>query len=179
MSRCQVREVADMSKYIEIFDYMRQCPQLADLWSIAATEEVDVNVIFPQGTSTVAQYQEYFDVYGNYVCEIVPFPSVYEDYQINCYRWYDSKDNTAPKWNQNVLKLDEVQSICDWVKEQNDNGNLPKITGKQVVSIECNPFNPQIRYVNEQENTIGYFITIRIRYVNRQKRKSVEYGDTN
>lgn len=164
-------------KYAKIFEYFRQCPELADLWSIAATEDIEKRVILPQGASPAVQYQEFFDSVGGYNCEIVPYPSVYEDYQINCYEWYDVKDGNAPQYNENVLSLEAVQSICDWVKEQNDVRNFPDI-GEKIVSIECNPFVPQIRYVNQQENTIGYFITVRLRYVNRTPRKTVEYECT-
>ena len=83
-------------------------------------------------------------------------------------------DDSAPTRNENVLTLEQVTSICDWVKAQNDIGNFPDI-GEKIVSIECNPFVPQIRYVNPEENTVGYFITVRLRYVNRAKRKTVEY----
>jgi hypothetical protein len=164
-----------MSKYSEIFEYMRTCPALDDLWSIGAVEAVDAAVILPQGASPSVQYQESIDVVGNYEAIIEPYPSVYEDYQINCFKFYDAKDDSSPNANINVMSLDEVQSICDWVAEQNANNNLPRITGKQVVSIECNPFVPQIRYVNEQENIIAYFITVRIRYVNPTRRKSVVF----
>ena len=81
-----------------------------------------------------------------------------------------------------MLELQEVQEICDWITEQDDIGNLPKITGRKVVSIECNPYVPQIRYVNPEENTVGYFITVRFRYVNKEifePRKTVEYGIEN
>ena len=166
-----------MSKYAKLFEYFRQCPELADLWSIAATEDIGVRVILPQGASPTHQYQEFIDAAGNYNCEIVPYPSVYEDFQINCYEWYDVKDGSAPERNENVLSLEAVQSICDWVKEQNDNNHFPDIAEK-VVSIECNPFVPQIGYVNPEENTVGYFITVRLRYVNKAQRKTVEYGDT-
>ena len=165
-----------MSKYAKIFEYFRQCPELANLWSIAATEEIGKRVILPQGASPAVQYQEQTDTLGNYNCEIVPYPSVYEDFQINCYEWYDVKDGSAPIRNENVLSLEAVQSICDWVKEQNDNNNFPNINEK-IVSIECNPFVPQIRYVNPEENTVGYFITVRLRYVNKAQRKTVEYGE--
>jgi hypothetical protein len=163
-----------MNKYAKIFEYFRQCPELADLWSIAATEEIGKRVILPQGASPAVQYQEFFDSVGNYNCEIVPYPSVYEDFQINCYEWYDVKDGSAPEHNENVLSLEAVQSICDWVAEQNSKNNFPNIEEK-IISIECNPFVPQIRYVNAEENTVGYFITIRLRYVNRSPRKTVEY----
>lgn len=163
-----------MSKYAKIFEYFRQCPELADLWSIAATEDIGKRVILPQGASPAVQYQEFIDNTGGYNCEIVPYPSVYEDFQINCYEWYDVKDGSAPSRNENVLSLEAVQSICDWVKVQNDSKNFPDINEK-IVSIECNPFVPQIRYVNPEENTVGYFVTVRLRYVNRAKRKTVEY----
>ena len=163
-----------MNKYAKVFEYFRQCPELADLWSIAATEDIGKRVILPQGASPAVQYQEFIDNAGGYNCEIVPYPSVYEDFQINCYEWYDVKDGSAPEHNENVLSLESVQSICDWVKEQNDTKNFPDI-GERIVSIECNPFVPQIRYINTEENTVGYFITVRLRYVNRTQRKTVEY----
>lgn len=164
-----------MSKYTEIFEYMRNCPQLANLWSIGATEEAGVNVILPQGASPAVQYLEQLDALGNYECDIVPYPSVYEDFQINCFRFYDSNDSSTPGANVNVMSLDEVRSVCEWVAEQNKIGNLPHITDEKVVSIECNPFVPQIRAVNSEENMIAYFITLRVRYVNRAQRKTVEY----
>jgi hypothetical protein len=163
-----------MSKYAKLFEYFRQCPELADLWSIAAVEENKVRVILPQGASPVVQYQEKMDTLGNYECNIVPYPSIYEDFQINCYQKYDPNDSTEPFDNYNVLQLETVERICKWVKEQNDIGNFPQIDEK-IISVECNPFVPQIRYVNDDEKIICYFITVRLRYVNRAQRKTVEY----
>lgn len=163
-----------MSKYATIFEYFRQCPELSNLWSIAATEDIGKRVILPQGASPAVQYREAIDTIGNYQCEVVPYPSIYEDFQINCYEWYDVKDGNAPARNSNVLSLEAVESICKWVAEQNEKRNFPDI-GEKIVSIECNPFVPQIRYINSDENTVGYFITVRLRYVNRASRKSIEY----
>lgn len=165
-----------MSKYTEIFEYMRQCPRLKSLWSIGATENENISVILPQGASPAVQYDESIDVCGNYEGEIIPFPSVYEDYEINCYKFYDSNDSNAPKTNLNVMSLEQVQEICDWIIAQNESGNLPNITGEQVISIECEPFVPRIRYVNEKENIIAYYITVRIRYVNRRRQKTVVFN---
>ena len=167
-----------MSKISEIFDYLRTCPQLADLWSIGASEDIGVKVILPQGASQKVKYEDFIDTMGTYNCDIVPYASVYEDYQINCYQHLDTNDSSAPQYNVNVLNFDEVQSICDWIGEQNDNNNLPELTGKKVIAVECNPFIPQIRFVDSERNIIGYFITVRIRYVNTAQRKSVEYGYT-
>lgn len=163
-----------MGKYAKIFEYFRKCPELSSLWSVAATEDIGVRVILPQGASTAVQYNESIDTVGGYNCEIVPYPSIYEDFQINCYEWYDVKDGSAPTKNENVLSLDEVSNICAWVAEQDAHGNYPDI-GEKIVSITCEPFVPQIRYINPEENTIGYFITVRLRYVNRMPRKAIEY----
>ena len=164
------------SKIVEIFDYMRNCPQLSDLWSIAGVEDVGVNVILPQGASAKRQYVDSIDVTDKYECEIIPYDRFYEDYQINCYKAYDSKDSSSPKDNVNVVKFEDVQKICDWVAEQDETLNLPKITNESVVAIECNPHIPQIRFANAAENIIGYFITVRIHFKNKAKR-SVRYGN--
>lgn len=168
-----------MSKITEIFNYMRTCPQLTDLWSIAATEDVGVRVVIPQGASSKRQYKEGTDVLGNYICDIIPFPSYYEDYHINCYQAFDAKDNSLPEDNINILNHDKVQEICDWIAKQDDDNNFPVITGEKVVSIECNPSVPQIRFVNMQDNTVCYFITVRIRFVNKAKGKSITHECTN
>lgn len=165
-----------MDKYANLFEYFRQCPQLQDLWSIAAVEERGVRVIFPQGASPANQYQEKIDILGNYIYDIVPYPSIYEDFQINCYEWYDVNDDREPYRNKNVLTLEEVTKICEWVAEQSRNNNFPDI-GEKIISVECLPNVPQIRYVNPEESTVGYFITVRIRWVNRAERKTVEYED--
>lgn len=166
------------NKYANLFEYFRQCPHLSKLKSIASTTDLDNTVILPQGASEVVQYQEFFDTLGNYNCTIEPYPSVYEDFQINCYEWYDVNDTNEPHTNENVLTYQEVCGICDWIKEQNEANNFP-IIGEDIVSIECNPFVPQIRFVDSEKNTVGYFITVRIRYVNKTPRKLVEYEFTN
>lgn len=157
-----------------IFEFLQKCPHLANLWSIGGTEQVGNNVILPQGASESVQYDEYLDVTANYEGKIIPFPSVYEDFQIDCFKFYDTKDSSSPAMNINVMSYDEVRAVCDWISEQDDKCNFP-IIGKNVISIECTPFVPQIRYINEQENIIAYFITFRIRYVNPKRGRNIEY----
>ena len=162
------------NKYGILFEYFRKCPYLSNLMSIASDTNRGNTVILPQCASSVMQYQENLNTLGFYECQAEPYPSVYEDFQINCYEFYDVKDNNPPIYNENVLTYEEVCGVCDWVKEQNDNNNFPEI-GEKIISIECNPFVPQIRYVDADTNTVGYFITVRLRYVNRAKRKFIEY----
>lgn len=163
-----------MNKYTNLFEYFRQCPYLSKLMSIAGNSERGNTIILPQGASPAVQYQERFDTLGDYHCTIEPYPSIYEDFQINCYEWYDAKDSNPPFANENLLTYEEVCGVCDWIKVQNDVNNFPDI-GEMIVSIECNPFVPQIRYGDPDTNTVCYFITVRLRYVNRTPRKTVEY----
>lgn len=164
-----------MSKYANLVNFFKQCPQLEELWSIAAIEERDVNVILPVGASQAMQITESEDVNGVYTITKEPFVTVYEDFQINCYKFYDANDSTAPDANVNVLGYDEVQSICDWIKKQDEDNNFPDI-GHTVVSLECEPFTPQIQDVNDTEEIVSYFITVRVRYLNPFKRKVEEYA---
>lgn len=159
-----------VSKYDDIFNYLSGCPQLSHLWNIQAEEVNGANVILPLGTSQRRTISEFIDNIGAYNADIKPTPSVYEEYQINCYRDVASNDNTF-----NALTLDDVQAICDWIVEQDENGNLPRISGKQVVGIEPYPFNPQIRGIDPESRLICYFITVRITYVNTARARLVEY----
>lgn len=164
-----------MIRYTDLFEYFRQCPYLSNLKSIAGDSNIGSSVILPNGSSEVVEHVERVDDLGNYCDDIVPFPSVYQDFQINCYEYYDVKDTNPPQYNSNVLTLEEVQGICEWVEEQDNNNNFPNV-GEQIVSIECFPFVPQIQFVDPDTNTVGYFITVRIRYVNKKQRKYIEYG---
>lgn len=164
-----------MINYKNLFDYFRKCPYLANLMSIVGESEQGNTVILPNGSSEKVYHTERIDNLGTYTDDIKPYPSVYEDFQINCYEWYDTKDDNPPQYNENVLTYEEVSGVCQWIEEQNDNNNFPDV-GEDVISIECFPFVPQIQYVDPDSNTVGYFITVRIRYVNKAKRRYVEYG---
>jgi hypothetical protein len=144
------------------------------LLSIAGESENGNNIILPQGASPARQYDETIDTLGNYECNIIPYASVYEDFQINCYTWYDVNDLNAPQSNINVLTYEQVCDVCRWVEEQDNLLNFPDI-GEQIVSVECEPFVPQIRFVDENTNSVCYFITVRIRYVNRRESRTMSY----
>ncbi len=169
--------MATKSRIVEIFEFMRTCPQLQNLFSIGGKEEIGNNIILPQGSSQAYRINERNDVLDGYEADIQPLPSVYEDYQINCFQIYDGNDKTQPNGNMNVLSYEECAKVCDWVQAQDESGNLPTITNENVINIECLPFVPQIRYLDPQKNIICYFITVRIRYVNRRKGRYVYYDN--
>ena len=162
-------------KYQIIFEYLKQNPILSSLWCIGAEEEEGQNVVLPQGTSQAMGFEnEMVDVNGIYSGTHAPMARVYEDFQINCFRYVDINNNQEPSVNLNVRTLEEVQSICEWIEKQNEVGNFPKLN-EAVIAIECNPFNPQIRYVDLSEKIIAYFITVRVHYLNPRKPRYFEH----
>lgn len=167
-----------MSRFSEIAEYLKQCPRLKNIATIAASVNADVSVVLPNGGSERRAHVDQLDVNGDYECDIKPYSSFYEDYRLQCYKYYDVNDNSPPDSNINVIILDEVQEICDWIIEQDDNGNLPKVTGRQVVSIEPLPNSPELVGINPNTTPplIAYYINIRVRYVNRSKGRTVFYG---
>lgn len=157
-----------MSKYTEITEWLARCPQLATLWNISAEQTAGANVLLPQGASTRRTMTERTDITGAYDCDITPTSSVYEDYQINCYRQFAANAN-----EYNIMNLDDVQAVCDWIIERDEALDFPAVTGRKIFAIDVLPFCPQIRGIDDDTGLIAYYITMRIYYVNSAKQRSV------
>lgn len=160
----------DLSKQQEIAEWLMNCPQFATLWNISAEAVDGANVILPFGTSSRRNILEKTDVAGWYEGEFRPLPSVYEEYQINCYKSFTNNDNIF-----NILKLDEVELAVDWIIEQDELQNFPQISNKKVIAVEPFPFIPQIRGVDPETGLICYYITLRITYLNPAKGRVVTW----
>lgn len=163
-----------MIDYKNLFDYFRQCPFLANLMSIATESKIGTNVILPLSGSPTEQVEENIDVIGNRIRRITPYPTIYQDFQINCYVYYDTKDNNPPQYNSNILTYEEVCGVCDWISNHNANKIFPDI-GENVIAIECKPFTPQEQGVDSETNMMCYFITARISYINRAEQSVMYY----
>ena len=165
-----------MSKVTDLFDYMRQCPEVTDLWGFASEGEIGTQLIFSRGSSPIYSMQnEQIDVIGNYSGTAVPYPSIFEDFQMNMYKPYDPRDNSYGEDNVNVLSYQECENVCNWLLEQNNKRNLPKINGLKVITIEPTGTTPTFWNRPEEEPIAVYAITVRLRYVNPNKRIGVEY----
>ena len=159
-----------MSKQKAITEWLKQCPLLSSLWNISAYEQDGANVILPTGTSYRRNITDRLGVDGSYEADIIPLPSVYEEYQINCYRTIYENDNDF-----NALNYEDVEKVIEWITEQDERGNFPQINGKNIVAVECFPFIPQIRGVDPDTKLICYYVTIRITYINTAKGRSFEW----
>jgi hypothetical protein len=107
---------------------------------------------------------------GYYEAEIVPLPSVYEEYQINCYRTIVENNNEF-----NALNFEGVEDVVEWITEQDENGNFPQIDNKKIIAVESFPFIPQIRGVDPDTGLVCYYITLRITYINNAKGRVFEW----
>lgn len=159
-----------MSKQTNITEWLMDCPQLASLYNITAEEQDGANIIFPIGSSIRRSISDTVDVTGGYEADILPAASVYEEYQINCYKMLVNSDN-----GYNVMRVEEVEDVIDWINEQDEKQNFPDMNGKKVVAVETFPFVPQIRFVDPETGIVCYYITLRITYVNTAKGRSVYY----
>ena len=157
-----------MSKQKAIVEWLKQCPQLLELWNVAAYEQDGANVIIPTGTSYRRNITERIDATGFYEADFSPIPSIYEEYQINCYRTIVENDNDF-----NTLNFEDVEKVIEWITEQDNKENFPAID-KPVIAVECFPFIPQVRGVDPDTGLICYYITLRITYVNTTKRRQTE-----
>lgn len=161
-------------EYTKIVEYLRQCPQIAKLLPIAGEQEAYNNIILPIGGSSTANITSKFDMLGGYEYQLIPIPTIYKDYQINCYRPYDINDNNPPEYNGNALTLEEIDEIFKWVAEQDNNLTFPDVSEK-VVSVECTSVQPYIRGTDETDNVVCYVITFRVWYVNQIRQMRSDY----
>lgn len=163
-----------MSKISELFNYMRQCPQLNNLWSIIGEIEEGSQIIYPRGSSPVYEMvNEGFDVTEAYNGVMMPYPSVFEDFQINMVQTADPNDDSYEADNVNIMSYQEVEDVCKWVFEQNCRRNLPQLQGLKVISVETTGTAPVVWSSDEKNQLIVYAITLRLRYVNPYPRVDI------
>lgn len=158
-----------MSKTKAITDWLMQCPELSALWNISAEASDGANILIPSGTSERRSISDKLDVLGWYEADIRPLPSVYEEFQVNCYKGFAENNN-----DYNVMNFEDVENAIEWVQKQDEAQNFPQFDGKQIVSVDVFPFQPQIRGVSVDSNLVCYYFTLRIRYVNTAKGRAIE-----
>lgn len=164
-----------MSKITDLYDYFLQCPHLKSLLPITTEIERGKDVFIPRGSSPVyAIVNENVDVVGNYNSIMMPFPSIFEDWQINCYRYADPNDETQNGDNINIINHDDVEKICKWLFEKNAKKQLPEYGGEKVFGIIPTETKPGIWGADVDRQQIVYAITIRVYFVNPNERVEVE-----
>lgn len=143
---------------------------------IAGRQSFYTDIILPVGGSSTASIKGSIDSVGCYEGEIVPIPTIYKDYQINCYRPYDINDTSPPVYNENALTMEEIDGIFSWVASKDNNMDFPDVSEK-VVSVECTSVQPYIRAVDEREKIMCFAVTFRVWYVNEVRKRREVYHE--
>lgn len=143
---------------------------MSNLFTITAEGQDGTNLITPFSSSDRASIVDRVDVTGAYGADIIPFNSVYEEYQVDCFRHaYPNEDADT------IMQYDDVKEVCKWIEAQNLTKNFPDIEEK-VVRVEPKPFLPTVRWKDVEANLVGYCFTLRITYVNDAPRQVIEYA---
>ena len=159
-----------MGKTADLTSWLLKCPTLAAVWNISAEMADGVNVVLPAGSSERRTTSSKIDVTNCYECDIAPLPTIYETFQINCYRQFAENENDF-----NVLKYEEVESVIQWIMAQDEAQKFPEFDGEKVIAVDCIPFQPQIRGVEPTSRLICYYVTLRVSYVNMAQGRSISW----
>lgn len=151
-----------------IYDWLagnsKQFSQL-DVISSVLKDKVDIL----QPNSTAQMYQVEVTPYksssgGRYV--FTPTEPYYFDVDIICYRAVYEADV-----DRNLRQLARVQSVCDWLIEQQNAGSCPVFEQHECIQIECLTPVPFVRNVYESDSDsskaiVDYAVTVRFYIVN-------------
>lgn len=160
------------SRLEQIAEWLLKCPQIQQLYGISAEEVDNTNLIMPKSSSERRYFSDSIDEYGEYFATVTPTPSYSEEYQINLFKRYYPDDNAT-----NYMAADDVYKVLKWVIDQDESGNFPNISGETVIAVEPYPNIPTIRYINETNNLVAYYFTLKIRYINKAKRIEIVNGN--
>lgn len=148
-----------------IIDYLLTCPILAknDVFFNFAQEQDENKQIVTQATDKALE-RPYIDgsVLKQYTFTLIDYRSIV----------YQALATTIAYSNENVDEMFDVQSIIDWVDEQEDNHNYPNF-GEDCVIDEIHALtdSPNLNGVDKDTtpNLAKYSIAIRVIYIDYSK----------
>lgn len=154
-----------MSKFEDVFNWLKTCPFLLDLWAISATVGDWQDVLFLNNTTPL--YNEITTSYkdGRTRVTLTPTTDYSETYTINAYRPFAENADSF-----NIDAFNQTQQACDWIIEQQNNTELFEINGKPVYAVELLTPSPIMRGTDADNSLIGYYISIRVHMENPAKR---------
>lgn len=154
-----------MSKFEDVFNWLKTCPNLVNLWAISAEISSWQDVLFLNNTT--ALYEEITTDYTTDKTRVTlkPMADYSETYTINSYK------PIAPNADQyNIDAFNQSQQVCDWILEQQNNATLFDIDGKSVYAVELLTPSPIPRGTDGDNSLISYYISIRVHMPNPAQR---------
>lgn len=154
-----------MDKNQAIITYLFQCPLIANnplFFNFAEAE--DNNKQFVTVANDVALENPYIDgsVLKQYTFTIIDYRSII----------YQSIVNDTAYPNENVEEMFDVQSLIEWVSEQNDNFNLPDFgTDCVIEEIKALTDSPRLNGVDTSVKPAlaKYSVSIQVQYIDKSK----------
>lgn len=154
-----------MSKFEDVFNWLKTCPSLMSLWAISATVQGWNDVLFLNNTSEL--YNNITINYKDGETRITMSPSkdYSETYTITAYRPFAENADTF-----NIDAFNQTQAACDWILQQQNENHLFEIDGKPIYAVELLTPSPIMQGTDTDNSLIGYYISIRLHMANPAKR---------
>lgn len=112
------------NRHEAVLDWIRECPTITDIFFNFSDGENGDTVLVPQTSHNDTIIQEYVDGSSERAYE----------FTIICIEAY----STVPNSTENLEILMDVDSIAEWVEQQNEIGNFPEFpTNCSIASVEC------------------------------------------
>jgi len=161
-----------VSDFEVIFEWLKTCPQLYDLWVVSSLLSDMRTVLQPNSAANMYSVDTapYRDGGNRYIFHRTePY---YFDVDIIAYRAFYADQNAY-----NLDSLDGVQAVCNWLIEQQNNGNCPKLS-PECYQIECLTPRAFIRGQYETDGDpnaflVDYAVTVRFYTDNPALERSV------
>ncbi len=161
-----------MSDFEKIFEWLKTCPTLYDLWVVSSMIEDRKMVLQPNSSANM------------YVVDATPYKSggnryvfrktepYFFDMDIIIYRAFYADQNAY-----NLDTQENVQVVCDWLIEQQNEGKTPSLSN-HCYQIECLTPRPFIRGQYESDSDpnaflVDYAVTVRFYTDNPAKERAV------
>lgn len=154
-----------MSKFEDVFNWLKTCPYLADLWAISANVGGWQNIFFVNSTTnlyanTTVEYRD-----GKTRVTMKPTADYSETYTIQAYKPFA---NNADDYN--IDAFNQTQQACDWIIEHQNNKELFDIDGTPVYAVELLTPSPIQTGTDGDNSLVSYYISIRVHMKNPAKR---------
>lgn len=135
------------NKHRAVWDWLQSCPLIGDLFFNAMAEKVGGTCLVPSDQ----KIEEYIDgsEKHNYNCALTRFQAFSGD----------------PNDMENITAVTDLEELGDWVKEQVQDGNLPKFPDSmQITDIRVLP-NESGYMVAQDFTQAKYMIQFQIEYI--------------
>lgn len=153
-----------------IYDWLADnSEQFSQLNVISSTLKDKLDILIPNSAAHMYDVTTEPYVDGGRKYRFKPTEPYYFDVDIICYRAVHEDDA-----DRNIRQLARVQSVCDWLIEQQNSGNAPEFEQHICYQIECLTAVPFIRNVYAADGDtskifVDYAVTVRFYVENPAK----------